>query len=199
MNGILIGLIGYFLILGEALFAWKDSFLTVEQMRNRGLANGIPLLAHGGILGDAIILTPMLSWLVYKYSDQWKVNGVIDMAVVSAVITIAMCFIWVKFGLITPEALTHDGILTVAGLFHGLYMTGALAIILLTFFYTQLTFVPAVIISLVLGMHLIIGNHIPLSFLKFRWYAGQNYRDIPTWLQIAVLWGLMAWRCIKIM
>jgi len=198
MNGVLVVLVGFCLIFGEALFAWKDSFLTVAQMRARGLISGIPLLGHGGIWSDALMLTPMLAIITYKYANQWSAKSILLAAVVSLVFTIIMCVVWVKGGFTTPESLTHDGTLTIAGWLHAVYMLGALAIILLFYFATsRLTSTPVIIVSLILAAHVVIANHIPLSLIGPDWYNGRNYRDLSTWAMVIVIWGALTWRIIS--
>lgn len=198
MNGILVVLAGFCLILGEVLFASVDSFLTVAQMRTRGLTNGIPLLGHGGIWSDALMLTPMLAIITYKYANQWSTKSILLMVIVSLVITRLMCAIWIKSGYAMPESLTHDGMLTIAGWLHAVYMLGALAIILLFYFATScLTSTPVIIVSLILAAHVVIASHIPLSLIGPDWYNSRNYRDLSTWTMVIMIWGTLTWRIIS--
>lgn len=195
MNGLYIGLIGYLLIVSEIICAWNDNFLFPEQMIRRGLKHGIPLAAHGGIWGDWLIITPMIVIITQAYSSQWSLTQISAMLSVSAMVTISMCLMWIHLGKTTPESLSHNGLLTLAGFIHAIYMIIALTIILLFFFYSNIALWHMIIIAIILGFHIIIGNHIILSLVSPPWYKGKNHRDLSVWSQLAVIWILMAWRC----
>jgi hypothetical protein len=198
--GVIIGLLCYFLILGEGVCARADNFLTVTQMKDGGITNGIPLLGHGGILSDAILLTPMMIFVVRNYSNQWSGWSIICASVVSVIITAVMHIMWVKGAVLMPEALTHDGKLTEAGGFHAGYMMIALVIIVLFYFATEsISREHIIAISVLLAIHLVVGTHVPLSLLArfgaIDWYSGRNYRDPATLGLIAFVWGILIRRC----
>lgn len=197
--GILVAVLGLLAVFGEAYFANEDSFLTVAQMRAKGFQRGIPLLAHAGVWGDLIILTPLLSVLIGLHGNLWSASDIAVASAIGVVITIGMGFLWVKGaenGL--PESLTHGGAMTIAGYIHAVYMAAALAIIVLFFFYSGASREAAMVVSVVLAIHVIYGTHIALGLYAPSWYPDRPHNQLVTWITVLVCWGALIWRCVTL-
>ena len=168
-------------------------------MQNRGFPQGIPLIAHAGVWGDLIVLTPLLAGIVGMYGNRWDAGDMLIAIAIGAAVTVGMGFLWVngaKNGL--PEAHTYDGILTAAGLIHAFYMALAIAIIILFFFFSDISQGAATIVALVLAIHVVYGTHIVLGLIGPTWYPARPHKELFTWIVILSTWGLLAWRCATI-
>lgn len=196
---LVVGTAGFLLIAMQIFSAWVNDFLTPSQMIKRGFDCGLPLIAHEAIWGDLLAITPLSAWIVYGYSDRWSNNAILIGLSISLAITFAMVIFWVsltKNGL--PEAHAHGGKLTSAGLFHAMFMTGSMAIIILFFFYSGVSQKAATIVAILLGIHVFCGTHIPLGLIGPSWFPNRPHKDVPTWIVILTTWGLLAWRCLTI-
>lgn len=200
-QGILVLLMGLLAVVGQVYFAYEDKFLTVAQMQARGFGfvKGLPLVAHAGIWGDLIILTPLLAVIVGLYADHWSMSNIVTTAVIGVIVTIGMGFVWVKaaeHGL--PEAHTHDGRITVAGFIHAVYMAAAIAVIGLFFFYSDISQKAATVVAVILAVHVIYGTHIVLGLIAPSWYPDRPHKQVLTWVIVFVCWGALVWRCATI-
>ncbi|NTU67201.1 MAG: hypothetical protein HGB08_04775 [Candidatus Moranbacteria bacterium] len=170
---------------------------TVKQMKKRGYPKGIPLIWHFGIWGDMALLTPLMAYVVYRYADIWTVGALLAALAVGFVVTAGMVFLWTvgtKTGL--PESHAHKGRLTMAGLFHGLYMWGVVTVVILLFFCSFATRFDKILVALVLGVHFVPGTHIVLGLLAERngweWYPDRPHKQRFTWVVLIGTWSLLA-------
>lgn len=196
--GIAIALIGTALVIGQIISAYRDSFLTVRQMKSRGFPEGIPLLYHGGIWGDAFVLTPLLAYIAMEYGKSWNDIVVISIATIfSLTVTIFMVHLWVnnsRSGL--PEAHACKGKLTTAGLLHAIYMAVAVLIIMLFFSYlSNAPFWTIIAVTAILGFHVIYGTHIVLGWCKPKWYPERPHQQSFVWIVVGGSWATLALVC----
>jgi len=197
-NVIFTVLVGFSLIALQVILAYTDNFLFVSQMLACG-HQGIPLIAHAGVWGDLLFITPLAAWIVYAYRGQWNSDDIKLASAIGSLVTLALAFFWVSLtehGL--QEALAQNGQITPAGLFHDLYVAGAITIFLLFFFCSGVTRKAATIVAVILGIHLIYGTHIVLGLIGPDWFPDRPHKEIATWATILVSWGLLAWRCLTI-
>jgi hypothetical protein len=190
---------GTLMVILQGIFAYNDNFFTVTQMRAKGFEKGVPLLYHLGIWGDFLILTPLMSYIVAKYGDQWQTKEIYSSGIIGIVSIIVLGFIWAKsaqHGL--PESHTYGGKITAAGFVHAVYFVVVLAVIILTFFYTAISQEAAIIIAVILGLHVVYGTHMVLGLIGPSWYSDRPHENPLTWAIILVSWGLLLWRCLKI-
>jgi len=201
INAVLIVPLGcYYMIFCEFESSAADRFLTVRQMRSRGVDYGIPLIGHLGIWSDIILLTPLLSFIAYQYGQQWSFEAIMMAAIPALIITMIIARVWVRGGRVVPEALTHDGRMTNAGLWHASYTVAALTVLFLFYFATDLRSAPVATVSWLLAIHVFLGSHIPLSLMRyysrmhFRWYRWPTYEEFYVWLVLWLIWAFLAWR-----
>ena len=161
----------------QGLFAHYDDFFTPKQML-RHVPRGLPFVAHGGMWGDVLIISPLVAVIVEQYSSQWSFKGVVLAILAGLVVSVLMHEIY-KAGLI-PEAHVQYGHLTSAGWVHFGYMAAALAVLILYFLDTEYT--PYMwVVSILLIFHTAIGNHVPLGLVQPDWYSGRPLTSMGTW------------------
>jgi len=199
-HGLIMLGFGLLMVLFQVVCADGDNFLTVRQMQlTRGLKKGLPLMWHAGIWGDFVILTPLLTYIVARYGDQWLMPDIILASAIGVAILLPLGWTWIvsaKNG--TPEAHTHDGKMTAAGFFHAIYFIAAIAIILLTYFHTVISQTAASTIAIFLGIHVVYGTHIVLGLMAPPWYPDRPHKNPVTWIIILVCWAALIWRCVTI-
>jgi hypothetical protein len=124
------------LVLLGGYLAYRDNFLTARQMvRNKGITNGLPFLAHGGMWGDFFLISPLLAIIVSRYATQWSGLQMFGSFLLGFFISFIMHEQYKKIEI--PESHVYGGKTTKAGEAHKLYMIIALSIIILFFFCTR--------------------------------------------------------------
>src|SRR5688572_25807939 len=107
------------LILLQVGLAYQDSFLTLDQMRQRGIERGLPLLWHLGIWSDAILISALAAVMVRRFSDQWSRRAL--WIAVALAVGFAILLGWLFTLSSTPEANVQHHRTTPAGFAHLLY------------------------------------------------------------------------------
>lgn len=175
--GLEVFLLAELLVLAGAYAACLDRFFTVGDMHSRGLSKGIPFIAHGGMWGDLLWISPLLGIIVSRFGSQWSVMEILVVCAMGFSGSAIMHLSYVKTDL--PEAHTHDHKLTTAGWIHVVYMGTAFSILILLFFFTRgVSQRFAGITYFVLTLHMFVGTHIPLWFANPEWYGGQTWRRL---------------------
>jgi len=192
---VLEGMVGLQLVL-----AHRDHFLTVAEMQGRGVSEGLPLLWHGGIWGDILIVSPLAGIVCAMYGSRWRATEIVICAVASASATATMACIW-SYGDL-PEAHRHSGQLTAAGMVHLAYMFAALTILALFYFCSGALPLPLVgIVSGLLILHTIFGTHLWLGPLKaageLAWYPRQPLTDPLSWGTVFGVALFAVWRIVS--
>ncbi len=128
------------LILAQFVASRIDGYATKKQMEERGV-KGYSFMQHGGMWADLFIISPLVAYLVQKYSFEYMQFGGL---------VLFMIFFWAWFLLAVlvyapaskniPEAHAHGGYVTVAGYIHILFATFTTWVIVMA--YTGLTTIP---------------------------------------------------------
>ena len=168
------------LVLGQVVLAYRDHFLTVSQMQAAHVPRGLPLLWHFGIWGDFFIVSPVVAYLITRYSGQWRSQSVLLSLTIGFMSASLFGWLWTLSAI--PEAHMHNHHLTDAGAFHLLYMAVVLTVLLEFFLFTPS--VPSSdlrAISALLVFNLFLGTHMALGILKFfvglDWYPGEPLKS----------------------
>jgi hypothetical protein len=182
--GLLQGLIALQLYL-----AHQDSFLTLSQMLKRGIPQGLPLLWHFGIWGDAVAISGLAAFAIGRFSSKWNVWSVSGAFIISLLMTTLMA--WVFSWSTTPEAYFHSGWLTHVGIVHLIYMLIVLWIFILLFLFTaDLPRRTILIVGILLTVHLLFGTHMVLGILNhvetLAWYPHEPLKSISGWTIITI-------------
>lgn len=187
------------LVLLGAYAAYKDNFLTVSQMTKSGVDEGLPFIAHLGMWGDLILVSPMIAFIWNAAFDQWTLMQIVIAFGIGAVVSLVMHFFYSQSPF--PESHVFGKRLTVAGWIHMIYMGLALGILILFFFSTKEN-IPVWVIRFVvigLGVHIVLGTHCLVGMLNFDWYREKPQTKWTTWLTIIVVWLLLTWRSHKML
>lgn len=181
-----------------AIQAWlssRDHFLTATQMQEHGVAAGLPFIWHFGMLGDVIIISPLLAYITAVCFRQWR--G--DLAIIALVLgcAIAAALNWSYTLPTMPGVHVRDHHLTPAGIVHAIYMAIALSAFLQFFFFT-----PAIpprflgFVSILVLVHALFGTHMVLGVINFvsplGWFPEEPLKSIPGWITVGALaFGLL--------
>jgi hypothetical protein len=181
----------------QGLLAYQDRFLTVAEMQQRGITQGLPFIWHFGMWGDFLIISPLAGYVIGRYSDRWTLGPILISLVIGLIL--ALSFSWLYTLSDVPEAHVQNHHLTSAGVVHLLYMAIALAVFTQFFFFTENISVRVLrAVSVLLFVHVFFGTHMALGILKviyhFGWYSTQPLASIFGWITVGtVLLGLV-WR-----
>lgn len=174
----------YTLIVLMVYLAYIDNWLTVRQMKDAGDEQGLPLIWHLGIWSQALIVTPLLGFIVERYGAQWSLGYRMLALLAVSPLSIAMCLTYVHDEI--PGAFGGKGRVTPATAVLCAYMTVALAILFLFFFATRgVESKHAIPIMWLLMIHVVVGTHTVLKIWAPTWFPSMPAVDQPT----ALVWG----------
>jgi hypothetical protein len=185
------------LVAVQALLAYRDHFLTLTQMRHRGIDHGLPFVWHFAMWGDLLIVSPLAAYLVGRYFHQWRVRWMLLSLAIGFAFAGLLSWLYTFSGM--PEAHIQNHRLTAAGVGHLIYMGITLSVFLQFFIFTQETPIWLLrLVSVLLLFHVFIGNHMALGLLdavsKFDWYPGQPLKSFFGWATIAAVAVALFWR-----
>ncbi len=177
-------------VLLQAVLAYRDYFFSVAQMQLCHADRGVPFDMHTGMWGDLFIITPLMALVVSKYAHFWDNTAMLWAVGAGVVLSLIMHCTYISAGNKFPEAHTHDGDLTAAGMVHLIYMGLAFAVIALFFFATPHPAAGDVrLVYALLMVHVVLGVHVPLKLLAPEWFP---YHGIWDWGTFAPIFGSAA-------
>lgn len=185
------------LVLIQAFLAYEDRFLTVSQMRQRGIDQGLPFAWHFAMWSDLVIISPLAAYLIGQYHRRWSLPSMLASLAIGLVSSGFLHWLYSHSGM--PEAHVQNHALTAAGMVHAIYMCIAFSVFLQFFLFTQ-DVAPRVlgVVSVLLLIHVFIGTHMVLGILNIAfpqdWYPGQPLRSILGWATIVALAAGVLWR-----
>lgn len=178
------------LVAVQALLAYQDRFLTVAQMQQRGVAQGLPFAWHFAMWSDLTIISPLAAYLVGRYCRSWTPLRMLTSLGIGLGASIALHVLYLSSGL--PEAHVQNHALTPAGWVHAIYMSVATALFVQFLFFTEDVAQSILgIVSILLLIHVFIGNHMLLGLINLiaphDWYPAQPLRSLAGWGTVAVV------------
>jgi len=128
------------LILAQFIASRIDGYATKKQMEERGV-RGYSFMQHGGMWASLFIISPLVAYLVQKYSFEYMQFGGLVLFVLSfwAWFILAV-LVYAPASKNIPEAHVHDGHVTVAG--YILIIFGTLITWVIVMAYKGLTTIP---------------------------------------------------------
>lgn len=184
--------LGISAVLAQGIAAWVDGFLTQAQVSARGIANGWSFVEHGGMWADALLIAPLLGFVL----GSWKVHYASRTGLVTFVAALFACiifgYIYQENGVVAPEAHAHDGQTTVAGLIHGVFAIFALWTLCLVYLGAttpDVSLRPLVFISCALTPFCFLG----VMKLSARWTFDRT-AAIQVAAELALIWGATVFR-----
>lgn len=154
-------------VLVEGYLAHRNGMLTPAQMSAKSPGRrGLPFIAHGGMWGDVIIISPLVGLIVGTHGGDWTLVQIVIMFAIAMVLSGVMHWTYVQTPFPDSLAWKDEGI-TAAGWLHLIYMGAAFAVIGLLYFCTPSP--SPVVVSLtgfLLSIHVVIGTHVLLGVLN---------------------------------
>ena len=186
----------------QALLAHSDSFLTVGQMQGRGIVHGMPFLWHLAMLGDAVIVAPLVSYVVLRYGRLWNARTIGKSLALAICATSVMHWLYMQ-GTV-PGVHIYDRSITPAGVVHFIFMACALTVFSAFFFSTpEASPMHVVTTSALLLAHVFLGTHLALGLIKrywdLDWYPPDPLLDPQAWLTFVGVALILVWRSRQIM
>jgi hypothetical protein len=171
-------------VLLQGYFSWKENFFTPFQMQQQGILTGLPFIAHTAMWSDASLFAALMATIIYLYAYQWSA-GQFGVALMFGFIGSALMHWGVYVHSPFEQAHVRNGMLTIVGIIHFVYMAIGLAVT--TLFYTctkGLSVVFVTTVSVLLVIHVVIGTLVPLKIwakiARPMWYPEQLSLDGPT-------------------
>jgi hypothetical protein len=185
------------LVASQALLAYQDHFLTVSQMREQGINQGLPFLWHFGMWSDLFIISTLAAYLIGRYSSCWRLHRILASLAIGLISAGLMSWLYTFSGM--PEAHVQNHHLTAAGVVHLVYMAIAIAVFIQFLFFTEgisdrlLRFV-----SVLLFIHVFVGTHMALGIITLiyplDWYPAHPLTSIFGWGTVAAVGVSLALR-----
>ncbi len=140
--------------------AYHDGFLFASQARDAAYEGRkiAVLIKHGGIWSDLLFLNLVGAYILNRYANDWNVRTFAMSFFIAIVVGIAPVMQWAAASKEVPEALARDGLLTIAGCVHYMYM--ALMFTFVAMFYfasSNVSTESAIWITVAFIVHIAIG------------------------------------------
>lgn len=189
--GLGIILASMLLVVAEALasYHYASNFWPSQVMARWGKA-GIAFFAHGGMWGDFFLLPLLMAIIVVTYGDTWTLKQVAIMGAIGIVVTTAN-----HLNLIlnqpVPDPLGWQGEKWSDPIaLHFVYMSTYVALAGLFYFSPNVSVKAAVMVSVVLGIHMALGTHVPLGilnrFMNWSWCPDFLSNNGLLWMQLGI-------------
>jgi hypothetical protein len=202
LAAVLVVLIGFLLVVVEGIDALDRKFFwTIDVIRKFGKP-GIGFANHLGLWSDLAVLPLLCGYIVNRFGDTWSWKRMGFFLGVGFVITLGN-HINLIMNQVRPDILGCVGekwSLTIA--VHFIYMTCTIAIVGLFYFSPGVTFKEAVAVSVIMGLHCMLGTHIPLGLANLWWHLPSQPTDLlharvfymsgGLWVVFAILAGIAA-------
>lgn len=193
----------HLLTLVQYIWAEEIGMRTVEQMQARGIARGLPLDYHYGVLGDYYYLSYLVAISAIVYADRWSQDSVMYAVFYAVAITVVLGGMWCLSA--TPEAHVLNHRPTIVAYPHLVYMVPVITVLILLGFYTdKVNPLFLAVVGVVLVLHLFAGQHMLLGLQKllsphlYTWYPDQPLKNPVAWVSLVAVAGLFAWRVSKV-
>jgi hypothetical protein len=187
------------LVITQGYLAYRNHFLTPSQMVNGGTAAGLPFLAHLGMWGDLIYVSPLAAYIVGRFSPSWRWPEMAGCLAAGIGLSTALGWSYLSGNL--PEAHVQNHQLTAAGWLHQAYMALALAIFTQFFIFTSN--VPRYLLwgaSFALMIHVFVGTHMALGiynlYFPASWYPAEPLRSPQGWGVFGVVTAILLFRSL---
>lgn len=185
------------LVAVQALLVYRDHFLTVSQMQQRGVDQGLPFVWHFGMWGDLLIVSGLAAYVIGRYFSRWHSQRMLVSLALGFSSAAILSWIYTFSGM--PEAHVQNHRLTVAGMVHLFYMAIAFAVFIQFLFFTKDISVRLLrAVSVLLFVHVFFGTHMALGIMNvispLDWYPAQPLKSFFGWITVATVAFGLAWR-----
>lgn len=185
------------LVIVQALLAWQDHILTLSQMRQAGIEQGLPFVWHFAMWGDLLIVSGLASYIIGRYSFIWDIRKILFSFVLGFALATVLSWTYTFSGIYGAHVQNHS--LTIIGVIHLVYMAIALAVFIQFFFFTTNVSMRLLRMTCILiFVHVFVGTHMVLGIINaispLDWYPDQPLRSIFGWLILATIVLGLIWR-----
>lgn len=180
---------------GFASYHWSHNFWP-SQVAARWSRTGISFFAHGGMWGDFLLLPALFAFIITRYGASWSLGQIALMAAIGVAVTLANHLLLI-FTQVIPDPLgwKEEKWSTVIAL-HFVYMSTYVALAGLFYFSPGVSVKAAVVVSVVLGLHMAAGTHVPLGLMNLWqqwWWCPNSFLTNPVIPYLsAVIWVTLA-------
>ncbi len=187
---------GTFLMLVQAVLSYLDGFLTKNQVEahHHYTIPSLPFVAHGQMWTDLLLVTPIISYLVADYSNQWPSLFIFIALVLGFFVSIILHRVYSKESKEKPGCHARDGKLTLAGYAHLVYMALVISILLLFFSVSEVKLNTLFLVAVVMIAHAMFGIlQIPLYLGRKIWTTTNvvSILFIAFGVGLLVMWNLI--------
>ena len=112
--------LGWFLIIIQGVTSYYDGYLYQTQMNSLGIY-GWAFVEHSGMWADFIIVSPVVAFIMSRYSLPYFSKRGLIMLVFTTVLIVFAGYQYQQMSFVAHGADIHDGYVTVAGWIHSLY------------------------------------------------------------------------------
>ena len=173
----------------EALIAFKTQYFWRHEppQTPKGVVPGF-FLEHGGMWGDALIISPLVAHICATYAQQWSGGKFLGTFAISILIGIGMMAQWLKGSHKVWDVFHQAGKVKAAGWIHFFYMIACLTAILLFFIGSKASTEDANIVAVGLAIHIMAGVIQPEWKTFGKVSLGTVATACTAWLAIAGTW-----------
>ncbi len=124
-------------IVVQSYFSWKDGTFSNKQIKKTYPNHKyyLPFSYHFGMWSDLLFLTPIFSFSVFLYSQEWSLRKVLVYGGIGSILNIFLHIVYKQTPV--PDSLVWKKGITRAGRVHFVYTGLILTVILLLLFATE--------------------------------------------------------------
>ncbi len=151
----------------EAYDAYRRGILWPSQILTRWGKNGIAFAAHGGMYGDFLLLPLVAAYIVHAHCGNWDWEHVKVMSIVGVVVATGNHLSCIQSKIPDPIGWEKEKVnLTIV--LHFFFMSSMVMFAGMFYISPDVSVTEVVFVSVVLGIHMAFGTHVPLGLIN-RW------------------------------
>ncbi len=149
---------------------YLDGMFFPSQMRKKFPfhTKGLPAIAHGGLMDDPILFSLVVALIVGGHWHEWSPIQIQITGVIGLVLSIVMHGVYLQTPIPDPITWKVVGLQSAPGWSHLFYMAVGFAVVGLGFVCSTLDRFEATALSVLLMVHVVIGNHLLLGWLNIK-------------------------------
>ena len=180
------------LVLLQGMLAWRGGTLTMRQMERRGASRGYSFLQHGGMWGDAFLVSPLVAYLISRYPFPYlSLWGLVLFAASLVAWIVLLLKVYAPASVEMPEAHAFGGKVEPAGWVHVAYAVPVTWVVLMTYF------TPVHVLRgdlLLAAAALTFWSYLGAKKFSLHWTYREARIQVP--LALFVIWGATVWHLL---
>jgi hypothetical protein len=196
---ILLPLIGVALVIGYATAGYFNQMFLPSQILAKWGQPGVPLVFHGGMWLDLVLLPVLFFYLIGKLNGDWNAKNIGYAVLIGFAITSSLQLMLAFTG-DKPDPMGWQGERWSTGIaLHFIYMWSAVTLLALALLYSPSATVGMITATcMIIGIHTYFGAQIPFGivnrFLRLDWVP--EFLITPAFVTQALVWAaltVIAW------